>query len=109
VAVLSTSVADGDLIDFDASDVDPSSLTLAGAAPRMKGRSGRVGSLVDIDGDGNLDLLLHFPIAELELTIEDTEAVLMGETFDGTPIRGSDTITAIQAQRIDAESLRRVE
>ncbi len=126
VAVLSTSVADGDLIDFDAADVDPSSLTLAGAAPRMKGRSGRVGSLADIDGDGDLDLLLHFPIAELELTLDEDggcapdasdapgggqcppyriEVVLLGKTFDGTPIRGSDTITAIQAQRIDAERI----
>ncbi len=109
VAVLTTSVADGDLTDFGASDVDPYSLTLAGAAPRMKGRSGRVGSLADIDGDGDLDLLLHFPIAELELTIEDTEAVLLGQTFDGTTIRGSDTITAIQAQRIGADNLLRAE
>ena len=37
------------------------------------------------------------------------EAVLLGQTFDGTPIRGSDTITAIHAQRLDAESLRRAE
>ena len=91
--------------------------------------SGCVGSLEDIDGDGDLDLLVHFPIAELDLALPSegscppdttepgggpcppytTAAVLLGQTVDGTPIRGSDTITAIHAQRLDADSLRRTE
>jgi hypothetical protein len=63
--------------DAAAADVDPSSLTLAGAVPRTKGRSWRIGSFADIDGDGDFDLLVHFSIADLDLTDQDTEAVLL--------------------------------
>ncbi len=43
VAILTTSVEDGDSIDFDAADVDQTTLTLAGAAAREKSKSGKIG------------------------------------------------------------------
>ncbi len=92
VAILTTAVADGDDTDFDAMDVDPSTLSMAGASARTRGRSGRIGSFEDVDGDGDLDLVVQFYKDELDLFEEDTEAVLEGQTFDGTPIRGSDSI-----------------
>ena len=58
----------------------------------------------DVEGAGDLDLLLHFPIAELDLTEDDTEAVLLGQTLDGGPIRGSDTIKALQIHRFRADN-----
>lgn len=92
VAILTTSVADGDAADFDVMDVDQSTLSMAGAGARTRGRSGRIGSFEDVDGDGDLDLVVQFYKDELDLFEEDTEAVLEGQTFDGTPIHGSDSI-----------------
>jgi hypothetical protein len=93
VAILTTSVADGDAADFDVMDVDQSTLSMAGAGVRERGRSGRIGSFQDVDGDGDLDLVVQFYKDELDLFEEDTEAVLEGQTFDGTPIQGSDSIS----------------
>jgi len=95
VAILTTSIADGDPINFDVTEVDQSSLTLAEAAARVRGKSGKIGSFEDVDGDTDLDLVVHFPTSELELTEQDTEAVLEGQTIDGTPIQGSDTIMLV--------------
>ena len=41
---------------------------------------GSVGSGVDVR------------IGELDLDVRDIEAILLGETFDGTPIRGADPV-----------------
>jgi len=95
VAILTTSVADGDLLDFDTVEVDQSSLTLAGSAARVKGKSGNVGSFEDVDGDGDLDLVVQFPTVDLDLTEADTESVLEGQTLDGTPIQGTDSIVVV--------------
>ncbi len=88
VAILTTA-------DFDAADADQASLTLEGAAARVKGKSGNIGSFDDIDGDGDLDLVVQFPTADLELTEADTVAVLDGTALDGTPIQGSDAIIVV--------------
>ena len=86
VAVLTTT-------DFDASNVDPESVTFAGASPeRWK--------LCDVDGDGNVDILFHFKIQKLlGLDKNSTEATLMCETFDGDTITGTDTVRIIQLKK----------
>ena len=81
-------------------DADQASLTLEGSVARVTGKSGNIGSFDDIDGDGDLDLVVQFPTADLELTEADTVAVLDGTALDGTaldgtPIQGSDTIIVV--------------
>ncbi len=84
---------------FDAAGVDQSSLTLEGASAKEKGKSGKIGSLIDIDGDGDLDLLVHFSTAGLNLTNTDTSATLLGETFDGMQITGTDSVNIVPKQK----------
>jgi hypothetical protein len=88
VAILSTA-------DFDAGQVDPSSVTLASATVRLKGQGTPMASLVDVNGDGRRDLLLHINTSALQLSSGDTEAVLEGMTYDGRRIRGVDTVRIV--------------
>jgi len=88
VAILTTA-------DFDAALVDEFSLTLSGSAVRLKGKSDKAGSLEDVDGDGDLDLVVQFYIDELALEEGATEAVLEGLTVDGTPIIGRDSVRVV--------------
>lgn len=88
VAILSTET-------FDAADIDHSSLTLAGASAREKGKSGNIGSFKDVDGDSDLDLVVQFPTADLNLSEADTSATLEGLLYGGIPIRGSDVINVV--------------
>lgn len=68
---------------FDASTIDPGTVDFAGAAPvRSK--------MEDVDGDGDLDLLLQFKTQELvDLDETSTTATLTGETYGGQPIEGT--------------------
>lgn len=81
---------------FDApAEIDPESLTLAGARVKVAGKSDK--SLChseDVNHDGRLDLVCQFE-NDLNAQVGDTIAVLDGDTFSGTPIRGQDSISIV--------------
>ena len=52
-------------------------------------------ALVDVDHDGDRDLLLFFRTRATGLQCGDTKAVLTGNTKDGKEIRGEDRIKTI--------------
>jgi hypothetical protein len=92
VAILTTSVADGDQLDFDATTVDPTS---AGFGPDSAMDNDGVGQIEDVDGDGDMDLVLHFRTEDTGIDCGDTEADLTGETYSGEVIVGSDSIRTV--------------
>lgn len=72
--------------NFDARDVNQSSVAFAGAAPVRCVEE-------DVDGDGDDDLVCHFRTQDLiSLDENSTEAYLTGSTYDGIPIEGADTV-----------------
>ncbi len=88
VAILST-------VTFDARTVDPTTVTLASAPVRLKGKGSAMASFQDVNGDGLLDLVVHVSTEALQLSETDTEASLEGRTFSGLRIRGADSIRIV--------------
>ncbi|UCG67998.1 MAG: hypothetical protein JSV09_09155 [Thermoplasmata archaeon] len=89
VAILSTE-------DFDAATVDPLTVALAGAEVKLRGKSDAPqAALEDVNGDGLLDLVVHIIHDGFEPDLGTSEAKLEGETYSGTPIRGSDSVTIV--------------
>lgn len=86
VAILTTG-------DFDATDVDGSTVEFEGASPVHDG-----GHLEDVDSDGDLDWVGHFRIQATDIEAGDTEATLVGEAVIGgnrIPIEDSDSIKVV--------------
>jgi hypothetical protein len=85
VAILTTDT-------FDATTVDPLSVKFGPAgATESHGR----GHIEDVDGDSDLDLVLHFRTQDPGIQCGDTSASLTGNTFDGAAIHGSDSIRTV--------------
>jgi len=82
VAILTTG-------DFDAAEVEPSTVTFGTANASMVHKNAHV---EDVDADGDLDLLLHFHTQDTGISCGDTEAQLTGQTYGGTNIMGSDAV-----------------
>lgn len=80
VAILTTA-------SFDASTVDPTTVAFGpnGAAPVHF-------ALEDVDGDGDIDMILHFNTQDTGIACGDTTASLTGQTFSGAAIEGADSI-----------------
>jgi hypothetical protein len=85
VAILTTD-------DFDATQVDATTLAFG---PDGAGIVHRQGHVVDIDKDGDADLVVHFKTKETGIKWGDTEATLTGATFGGEPIIGTDAVKTV--------------
>ncbi len=85
VAILTTAT-------FDATTVDPTTVRFGAtgteAAPLQF-------ALEDVDGDGDIDLILHFSTQATGIQCGSASASLTGETFGGQMIQGSDSISTV--------------
>ncbi|MBI2866870.1 MAG: hypothetical protein HYX97_00875 [Chloroflexi bacterium] len=81
---------------FDATTVDPTTVTLAGAPVKLKGNGTPQAEQEDVNGDGLLDLVVHVETESLQLSEGDTKAILQGQTFSGTPVMGADSVRIVK-------------
>lgn len=95
VAILTTTTAAGEPLDFDATQLDPASVTFGPAGARI---AHRLGHLEDVDGDSDLDLLLHFRTRETGIECGDSSVSLSGETLEGRTVTSSDAIRTVNCR-----------
>jgi hypothetical protein len=79
---------------FDATTIDPSTVKFAGAPALSIGGRPR-----DVNHDGRPDKVFRFNTEALQLTTEDTQACLSGETVTGVKFRGCDSVRVIQRRQ----------
>lgn len=83
--------------DFDAAQVDPSTVLLEGLPVAMNGNGTDFQArLKDVDRDDFTDLLVQIEDIAGAFEPSDEIAILTGELFDGTAIEGSDSICLVQ-------------
>jgi len=85
VAILTAGAFDATQVDWEAVFFGPGGAT----------ESHERGHVKDVDGDGDMDLVLHFNTQETGIQCGDTDASLIGETFGGEPIAGTDSINTV--------------
>jgi len=85
VAILTTDA-------FDASTVNPATVRFG---PTGTEATPVQSALADVDGDGDLDLILHFTTQSTGVKCGDGSALLTGTTFGGLAIQGSDSIRTV--------------
>ncbi len=85
VALLTTDV-------FDATTVDHTTVAFDGATELHSTPQGLQRHEADVDGDGDVDLVFHFYLADTGLTCSSVVGTLTGQTFDGLTITGTDAV-----------------
>ncbi len=81
---------------FEAAEIDPTTLAFG---PGDAAASQRSGHLDDTNGDGYLDLVVHFPVSDAQIAPGDREVCLRGETRAGIRFEGCDSLTPVPAAR----------
>ena len=89
VAILTTD-------DFDAQSVDHTSVLFEGAAEFHKVRGLPARHEEDIDYDGDMDLVLHFRLKDTDLSCDSVEGTLIGQTYSGFDIEGTDAVRMVK-------------
>lgn len=85
VAILSTS-------SFDATRVDPVTVKFGATGTEA---SPKGASFEDVNRDGKLDMVLHFPTQQTGMTCGTTTVTLTGQTNNGQPISGTAPIRTV--------------
>ena len=80
---------------FDASPIDPLTVTMADAKVKLKGKGTPIASLEDVNSDGFLDMVVHVSTSTLVLNANDTEAIVEGATVGGDIFRGKDLVRIV--------------
>jgi hypothetical protein len=85
---------------FDVNSINTDTLRLADAAVKMVGKKDpkSLCNTEDVNADGYEDLVCHFNTTELGNILDgtSTSATVKGETVEGTPIEGSDSIVIVK-------------
>lgn len=83
--------------DFDATNVDPDTVMLAGAGVELRGKGSKyMAHEEDVNGDGLVDLVVQIGTANLDPGIfQDGYVILTGETFDNVSFEGEDEINIV--------------
>ncbi|WP_242342325.1 CARDB domain-containing protein [Anaeromyxobacter terrae] len=80
---------------FDATTVDPLTVTLASSPIVLRGNGTPSASAEDVNGDGLKDLVVQVATEALQLTTASTSAVLQGRTYTGQAIAGNDDVNIV--------------
>jgi hypothetical protein len=83
---------------FDATQIDPATVVLAGAPVAVTGGKNAkwMAHADDVDGDGLVDLMLQFDNQALDpAQLQDGVAILTGATYGGDEIEGQDDIVLV--------------
>ena len=81
--------------EFDATQVDPTTVELAGAGIAVRGKDKLMAHVEDVDGDGLLDLLVQVKTQDFDDLGAGGTVELTGETFGGEDIVGYDDIIIV--------------
>ncbi len=95
VAIFGGDTMSGHGYDLDVTDIDIASLRLADATVRARGSKGPDGIIRDVNGDGMVDLLVHFEVNELAVGSDATRLDLEGVIRDGRKLVGSDAVRIV--------------
>ncbi len=80
---------------FDATTIDPSTCYMLGPSTRNSGAPVENWQLQDVDGDGDIDMILQFQTNLTGIEQGDEEASVIGNTDVGESFNGTDGITTV--------------